>query len=445
VSLSFLGWTAVAGLLLLTVALCAAHLRRLPISIAGLYLGLGMLLGPSGLGWLKVSVPDATPWFEHLTQVAVIVSLFVGGLKLRLPFSAKAWRAVPILAGPIMLLTILGLAAFSHWVMRMDAALALLLGAVLAPTDPVLASAVSVNDARDHDRMRYGLSGEAGLNDGLAFPFVVFAVAWIEERGPGAWLGTWFLVHVLWAAPIALLIGYAMGKYVGHLAAWLRARHRRPSGPSEFLALSLIALSYSAAEAVSAWGFLAVFAAGVGLRRAERTIVEQSPHPQADRARDHPPAEELVPASAQRDQGRPAEAIGTLVAETLAFAHTAERLFELLLVVIIGAALSAHWDARAVPIALFLFFVLRPAATQLSLLNTPTTIAQRWLMGWFGVRGIGSLYYVAYALARVPSAQPVADITLSVVALSIAGHGVSATSLLGLYERSLRRERLSGA
>jgi NhaP-type Na+/H+ or K+/H+ antiporter len=430
---------AIAGALCLSIALSAAYLRRLPITISGLYLLLGVVLGPRVLHWLDFSVRSDTSWFQSLTQVAVIVSLFVGGLKLRLPFRAKAWRTVPWLVGPIMLLTIVGLTLFAHAWLHMDAAFALLLGAILAPTDPVLASAVSVSDAGDRDRMRYGLSGEAGLNDGLAFPFVVFAVAWIRAPGPGAWLGPWLVVHVLWATPVALGIGFTMGKQVGQLAAWLRTRHHDRSGPTEFLALALIALSYVFAEWVSAWGFLAVFAAGVGLRRAEREIVRRSPHPEVEPEREHPPAEDIVPSRARRDHGRPSEAVGSLVAETLAFGETAERLFELTLVVLIGAALSSHWDARAIPIAAFLFVLLRPLATQLALARTPTTVIQRWLMGWFGVRGIGSLYYLAYALAAVPRATEVANITLSVVALSIIVHGVSAHSLLALYERSLRK------
>lgn len=447
---TFLGWMAIAGLLLLSIALASSSLQRLPISTSGLYLAVGAVLGPLCMAWLRIEVTRESHWFEALTQVAVVVSLFVGGLKLRLPFSAAAWRTVPRLAGPIMVLTIAGLAAFAHVALDLPGPIALLLGAVLAPTDPVLASAVSVNEAMDHDRMRYGLSGEAGLNDGMAFPFVVFAVDWVAAGGPGAWIGRWMLERVVWATPVALVLGYTMGKYVGRLAVLLRTRNRDATGPSDFLALALIALSYVAAELVSAWGFLAVFAAGVGLRRAELETVRVAPHPEhadagPDPATGHPPAEDLVAAKVPAEAvEQPAVAVGVVVAETLSFGRTAERLLELTLVVLVGAALADHWDARAVPLALVLFVVLRPIATALVLRGTPTTSAQRWLMGWFGVRGIGSLYYVAYALTRGPQLaglREIADLTLSVVALSIVAHGVTAQPLLALYERSLQRGR----
>lgn len=443
---SFLGWTVVAGALLLGIALSNSYLRRLPISTSALYLGVGAALSPLWGGWLRVEIAPESSWFEYLTQVAVIVSLFIGGLKMRLPFNADAWRAVPRLAGPVMLLTIAGLACFAHFVLHLEPAVALLLSAVLAPTDPVLASAVSVTEAADHDRMRYGLSGEAGLNDGMAFPFVVLAVAWVEHGGAGMWLAEWALVRVLWAAPVALVLGYAMGSGVGRLAVSMRTRDQ-VGAPSDFLALALIALSYAAAEFIHAWGFLAVFAAGVGLRRAELTIVRCAPHPAAaehcDPESEHPPAEDLVaPKAHAQGADQPAVAVGAVVGETLSFGSTAERLLELTLVVLVGAALANHWDVRAIWVALFLFFVLRPLATQLLLVRTPTTTNQRWLMGWFGVRGIGSLYYAAYALTHGPERQgfnEMTDLAVSVVAISIVLHGISAQPLLALYERSLKK------
>lgn len=450
--MSFLGWMGVCGALLLVMALSSAFLRRLPVTTSVIYLLLGMVIGPAGLGWLRIDAREAAPWLERLTEVAVIVSLFVGGLKLRLHWRDPAWAAARRLAGPVMLVCILGVALFARFAMGLDWALALLLGALLAPTDPVLASTVTVNDAGDHDRMRYGLSGEAGFNDGMAFPFVIFALLWSEHGGPGAWIGPWAAHRLLWAVPAALVLGFVLGNGVGHLAVRLRSRQRSSSATGDFLALALIALSYVAAELVGAWGFLAVFAAGVGLRRAEVKVVEDSPHPEADPASeetpegapDHPPAEEMVaPKVADADQDEPAVAVGTLVSEVLSFGDTAERLLEVMLVVLVGVTLAIHWDTRALPLALVLTLVLRPLAARLSLVGTPTTGTQRWLMGWFGIRGIGSLYYLAYALRHGIEGQAATDaanLTLSVVALSIVAHGATAQPLLSWYERKLARE-----
>jgi NhaP-type Na+/H+ or K+/H+ antiporter len=461
--MSFLGWMSLCGGLLLLMALSSAYLRRLPVSTAAIYLALGVVIGPLGFGWLRIDIREATVWFERLTEVAVIVSLFVGGLKLRLPLRHPAWVAAFRLAGPVMLATILGVALFARFVLELDTAVALLLGAVLAPTDPVLASLVSVNNAADQDRMRYGLSGEAGLNDGMAFPFVIFALLWGTHGGAGSWIGVWAVHRLMWAVPAALLLGYTLGTGVGRLAIWLRSRHRDTAAPNDFLALALIALSYVGAETLTAWGFLAVFAAGVGLRRAEMTVVDETPHPDLSGSHQspmevstnesvpHPPAEDLVAAQVTANELKdPAVAAGVLVAETLSFGDTLERLLEVLLVMIVGVCLAIHWDIRAVPLALALFVVIRPLNTLLLLARTATTRVQRGLMGWFGIRGIGSLYYLSYALSHGVSGQAAAEacgLTLSVVALSVLIHGATAQPVLTCYEQALssaRADRGSG-
>ena len=441
--MTFLDWMALAGGLLLLMALSSASLRNLPISTSSIYLALGLAIGPLGFGWLRIDLRNELGWFERLTEVAVIVALFVGGLKLRLPLKDPAWIAARRLGGPIMLATIAGVALCAKLLLGVDTAMALLIGAVLAPTDPVLAGTVKVNSAADHDRMRYGLSGEAGLNDGMAFPFVIFAMLWAEHSGAGGWIAAWGLHRLLWAVPAGLLLGFFLGRGVGRLAIWLRSHQQDTGAPSDFLALALIALSYTGAEAVGAWGFLSTFAAGVGLRHAELHVTRTTPSP-AQREHEssetpalpHPPAEELVGASVQEEELKePAVAAGVLVAETISFGDTVERLLEVMLVVLVGVLLAPHWDPRAVPLALLLFCVIRPLSTRLLLTGTPTTNAQRWLMGWFGIRGIGSLYYLSYALSHGLAPAAAADLTgltISVVALSIFLHGMSAPLLARL-------------
>lgn len=439
--MTFLGWVSLVGVLLLLMALSSAWVRRLPISTGIIYLLVGLILGPLGLGLLHLDAAAQAPWIERLTEIAVVFSLFIGGLRLRLPLRDPAWRAAFWLAGPAMVLCIVGVAAFAHWILGLDVWLSLLLGAILAPTDPVLASTVSVNDAADHDRLRYGLSGEAGLNDGSAFPFVVFALCWYEHDGAGAWIGTWFVHRLLWAVPVALILGFLVGKQVGRVAILLRSHHRDTEAPSDFLALALIALVYAGAEWIGAWGFLAVFAAGVGLRRAEMSVVKESPHPEVGHDVSHPPAEGLVSAAvADHELGEPAVAAGVLVAQTISFGATAERILEVLLVVAVGVAVGAYWDPRAIPLALVLFGIVRPLAVHLTLARSPTTRWQRWMIAAFGVRGIGSLYYLGYALVHGVAggaARDLAALTLSVVALSIVLHGSAASPALARYERSL--------
>jgi NhaP-type Na+/H+ or K+/H+ antiporter len=441
--LTFLQWIALTGAVLLVVALASAHIQRLPVSTSIIYLGLGVLLGPHALGWLVIDLEASASWLGHLTEIAIVFALFVGGLRLRLPLRHRAWRAAYGLAGPVMLASIALVALAAHTLFGLDVATSLLLGAVLAPTDPVLASTVSVNDARDRDRMRYALSGEAGLNDGMAFPFVVLALEWARRGGPGAWLGGWAAHRLLWAVPAALIVGFLIGKHVGRYAIGLRHRHRDAKAPSDFLALALVAFAYVGAEAIGAWGFLAVFAAGVGLRRAEALTVHESPHPDAGNEA-HPPAEHMVAALTEGDAlEQPAVAAGVAVAEVISFGDTVERLLEVLLMVLVGALLLDHFDVRGIAIALLLFVVIRPAATFAFISRSTTSPAQRALLGWFGVRGIGSLYYLAYALGHGltgDAARDVASWTVMVVAASVVLHGVSAAHILARYEASLARQ-----
>jgi sodium/hydrogen antiporter len=446
-TLTFLEALLLAGCLLLTMGLSSAYVRRLPISTAAIYLALGIVLGPIGFGVFDLRMSTNNPAFERVTEIAVIISLFIGGLRLRQPLRSDAWSAVLRLAGPVMLCCIALGGVAAHLLLRLEWPAALLLGAILAPTDPVLASAVSVSKATDDDRVRYGLSGEAGLNDGMAFPFVVLALAWMEHQHFGEWTVHWALHRLLWAVPAGLLFGFFVGRSVGRLAVWLRSHQRDAHAPTDFLALALIFLSYVGAETIEAWGFLATFAAGVGLRSAELKVVSDTPHPEISGSRSvsqapepHPPAEDLVPAMVSETHLKePAVAAGVLVAETITFGETAERLLEVSLVVLIGASLHAHWDMRAIPLAFLLFVIIRPLSANLSLHGTATNKRQRWLLGWFGVRGIGSLYYLAYALhhgLHDPIADVIADLTISVIAISIVVHGVTAQPLFRRYERA---------
>ncbi|HEY0192330.1 MAG TPA: cation:proton antiporter [Kofleriaceae bacterium] len=446
--MSWLAWLAFAGGLLLLFAVASAYVQRLPISTSALYLALGIALGPSGFAVLDIDLSGHAVYVQRITELAIVMALFSGGLRLRLAWRDPAWRPAFLLAGPVMVLSIGAVAAGARLVLGLPMDAALLLAAVLAPTDPVLASAVAVKDAADNDGMRYALSGEAGLNDGTAFPFVVLALAWGAHGGAGAWLVGWAAAKILWAVPAALVVGYVLGLLVGRLAIGMRSRARDAAAPNDFLALALIALAYVAAELIGAWGFIAVFAAGVGLRAAEHRVVLDAPHPDIDANKDidnadHPPAEQLVAAVVEPEAlAQPAVAAGVLVSQILSFGDTVERLVEIALIVAVGSVLVDHWDTRAIPLAAALFLVIRPAATVITLRWTRTTSSQRWLIGWFGVRGIGSLYYVAYAFrngfAR-DGASEIADLAFSVIALSIAIHGITAQPLLTWYAKQLAR------
>lgn len=183
--MSFQQWLLVLGSLLLILGLASAYVRLLPITTSALYLGFGLLIGPLGLGLWQQDLPQVSAWLGHLVEVAVLVSLFLAGLRLRLPLNARQWRPAWLLAGPVLVATVLLFALLLQALLGLGLGLGfcLLLAAILAPTDPVLANLIQVNHASDTDPMRFALTGEAGLNDGIAFPFVMLGLLFLQ--GPG--------------------------------------------------------------------------------------------------------------------------------------------------------------------------------------------------------------------------------------------------------------------
>lgn len=446
--MSFVVWVAVLGAVLLTLALTSSYLRWMPVTTSAVCLLLGIGIGPSGLDLLELPLQDASLWMEHLTEVAVLFSLFVCGLKLRLPLRDKRWRIAFGLAGPVMVLTIAGVCLLLHWALQLPWGPSLLIGAMLAPTDPVLAALVQVNDARDVDSVRFGLSGEAGLNDGIAFPFVILGLLLIHGEGSAAeWQG-WVLRSLLWAVPAGLLTGYWMGRGIGRVTLSLRIRNDDSTlSPNDYLALSLIALAYVVADAIGGYGFLSVFAAGLGLRQVEVKSTGAS----------QPPAEHLVQPVVGHQNVEPQHAVhgnteqmesgqvaaGIMMGDMLSFGGLVERAMEVFLVTLLGVVLIEHWDWRALLVGGVLFCLIRPACVALMPWGTLLDRRQRGLIGWFGIRGIGSLFYLFYALNHGLSdtlATVCTDLTLSVVALSILLHGISTQPILARYEQRKQRK-----
>jgi sodium/hydrogen antiporter len=435
-------WFTTAGILLVGIVLASTLLRSLPISTSIIYLGVGLLLGPSAFGLLSWDAVREAEILKYITEVAVIVSLFTVGLKWRSPLTADFWSLPVRLATVGMVLTICAVALIGTTLLGLSLGAAVLLGAVLAPTDPVLASQVQVRSSTDRDAVRYALTGEAGLNDGLAFPFVMLGLGlmglhpdegaglfklWANgEFGVWGWLG-WDL---LWAVSVGFAVGGLTGSMVGRLALYLHQRRHEIFALHEFLVLGLIALSYGLAELVYGYGFLAVFAAGYALRRIELRATDYAPEPPPE-GLDAEAGEEVSAEEPEKDAQRMATALMT-------FNDQLERILEAAVVVLLGAVLTTEfWTPEVIWLAPLLFLVVRPLVVVVGLLGKGTTYSQEALMGWFGIRGIGSIYYLTYALGYgVPSglADRLTALVLSLVALSIVVHGVSVTPLMKRYE-----------
>ena len=420
-------WFLTIGTLLIAMALAGSVLKRLPLTSAMFYVAAGGLLGPWGLNLLQIDVLDDARIIERLCEVAVLISLFTAGLKLRLPFSDGRWAAPVLLATAAMVVTIAGMTAFGVLVAGLPLGASVLLAAILAPTDPVLASDVQVTHERDAEPLRLSLTGEAGLNDGAAFPFVMLGLGLIGHHELGTYGLRWFSVDVVWAIAGGLLVGAACGASIGKLVLYLRRVHREAVGLDEFLALGLVALSYGIALLLHTYGFLAVFAAGVSVRRVERQHTDAMP----------PTDVADVGHDAEEEATDPATAPAYMARAVLSFNEQLERLGEVAVVVVVGAMLvQVESYALGLALAAALFFVIRPLATVITLSRTSLSRAQHWFVAWFGVRGVGSIYYLAYALTHGLSgaqAQLLVDLTLVVVTASIVAHGISVTPLMDRY------------
>lgn len=394
----------VIGLLLLTVTLGSGWISRLPLSYALIYLCVGIFLGPYGTGLIDLA-PNAE-FIERLTEMVVIISVFSCGLKMNRPFKPWAWEITARLIGFLMPLCIIAIAAVGHWLLNLDWGASILLGAILAPTDPVLASAVQLAHTQDRDELRFGITSESGLNDALAFPFVYFGLHWIENPSWSEWFRQWVAIDLLWAIASAVVMGFV----VANAIVWIERRLQKERPVDEvmedFVALSTILLTYSITEVVNGYGFLAVFVAGV-----------------------------TVQARYYREQDKRLD--------QLEFIERLEKLLEIGTILLLGTLLRVEpifrFGGQALIVAAFLLFAIRPLATWVSTIGhecaRPST---RWLMGWFGIRGVGSLYYLAYALGQdLPSGLglQLTWITCIVIIISIVLHGVSATPLMKWYRK----------
>ncbi|HEY0152029.1 MAG TPA: cation:proton antiporter [Longimicrobium sp.] len=425
-------WFLVVGVLLVAMALSRSIVARLPLSTAMLYLGAGFALGPYGAGLLHVDVYEQSAMWERVTEIAILVSLFAAGLKLRTPLHDGRWILPVRLATLSMTITVGLVTLLGVFAMGLPVGAAVLLGAILAPTDPVLASDVQVTHAADRDRLRFGLTGEAGLNDGSAFPFVMLGLGLLglHEMGEMGW--RWFAVDLVWAVVSGLAVGAVLGTLVGRLVLHLRRVHREAVGLDDFLALGLIALAYGAALLVHGYGFLAVFAAGLALRRIElRESGGEAPPADVAAAAHSTDVEEI----ATDKETAPAY----MAQAALGFTEQLERIGEFTVVLLLGGMISWHFlPAVALWFIPLLFLVIRPLSVYAGLLGSRSTGLQRGMIAWFGIRGIGSVYYLTFAMQHgLPEelSRPLAELVLATVAVSAVAHGISVTPLMALYGR----------
>ena len=405
----------IAGVVILFAALLPTYLSKRPLSLP-IILVAGGTIGIALLPGVEFDPRNHLTVTERATELAVLISLLAAGLSIDRAPGWKRWAPTWRLLSIGMLLTIAGIALAGATLLNLSAGAALLLGAAIAPTDPVLAADVQVGEPSvdgapndTEDQVRLTLTSEAGLNDGLAFPFVFAAIA-IATYGaaPADWFAHWFVVDFAQRLAVGVAIGWLAGKALSRIIF----NPPRPFTPladtnEGFVAVGAILITYGVTELAHGYGFLAVFIAAVTLR---------------DRQRDHVYHKTLHQFTGQIEQ---LLSVGLLVAVGAAIAN--------------GILRALTW--RGAAIAVLVVFVIRPVAARLALIRTTTNPSERRAIEFFGIRGIGSIYYLAYATghAQFGNTDELWAVTIATIVLSIVVHGVTATPVMRELDR--RRER----
>lgn len=399
-------WLTGVGLLIALVAWLPLALKRLPLSLPIICIAIGaaivlipeMSLEPSPLAYPAIT--------ERFTEFVVIIALMGAGLKLDRLFSWRRWCVTWRLLAITMPLSIAAISLIGGWGLGLSWTAALLLGASLAPTDPVLAADVQVGPPKsgEEDEVRFGLTSEAGLNDGLAFPFVNLALALSVAATTGEpWALDWLLHAVIWEVLAGVAVGLAIGWLFGWLTFHVPAESKLAKTGDGLIAIAATLVSYGAAETLDCYGFLAVFVAALSLRRSHR---------------DHEFHHEMH-----------------------AITEQVERLAMMALLLLFGAALMSgllaelRWQDVVAAAAIIL--LVRPAAGLVGLIGFRAKRSEKLTLAFFGIRGVGSFYYLAYALNHGEFAQ--AHRLWAIVALvalfSIVLHGLTVTPIMRRLDR----------
>lgn len=397
------------GAVVLLTAWLPMALRRLPLSLPICCVAIGMLLAWSPFTPLPAINPlENIKWAEHLTEFVLIVALMGAGLKIDRPLGLLRWAATWRLLGIAMPLSIGAIALVGWSVLGLGLASSILLGAALAPTDPVLASDVQVGPPQtgDEDSIRFSLTSEAGLNDGLSFPFVMAAIAIAgQQTGDGfGWLLHWFAFDVVWKLAAGVAMGWLVGRLLGFLTFRMPEAGRIARTGDGLAALGFTCIAYGATELVHGYGFVAVFVAALTLRGVER------------RSEYHGDLHD--------------------------FGEQIERLLMMVLLVCFGSILAegsllSRTDWRTVVVAVLVLAVIRPAAAWVSLIGCRLPWAEKLIVSVFGIRGLGSIYYLAYASGKTKfeNVETVWATVFVIILLSVVTHGATVTPVMRWIDR----------
>ncbi|CCH55602.1 Na(+)/H(+) antiporter 1 [Fibrisoma limi BUZ 3] len=392
------------GGIVLGLGLFARSLRATVFSIPLLALVFGILISPEGLGLLH---PEQWGRPEAILEQAARLTIAIGlmGVALRLPpgFLRQHWRSLSVLLGLGMPLMWLSSSLLAYWLLDLPILVALLAGAVVSPTDPIVASSIVTGElAEDNlpDRVRHTISAESGANDGLAYPIVLLPILLLTKPEGEVW-EHWLVHTVLWEVGIAVLFGILLGVAAGHLLRWAEAR--KTVGQHSFLAfsLALTLVVLGAAKLLGTDGILAVFATGVAL---DRTANANERH-QEERVQE-----------------------------------TVNQFFTLPIFTLLGLMLPwaqwREWGWAGVALAIAVLLLRRLPFILLLRSWTPQLRKTRdaLFMGWFGPIGVAAIFYAVLAMKRT-NQEAIWGIGSLLVCASLVAHGITASPLTKLYGR----------
>lgn len=392
----------VIGLAALGMAWLPSISEKIRVSYSIIYVLLGVILYSVAPGKLPLPLPiyknDLT---LHITELVVIVSLMGTGLKIDRPFTLRNWRIPFRLVSITMLLCIAFVSVLSWAVFGLDPASAILLGAVLAPTDPVLASDVQVGppNEEEEEKVKFALTAEAGMNDGTAFPFTWLAVglALAGSSQKFDWQH-WVWMDLIYRILMAVGIGIMTGKLLGFLLFKLPEKRKFIITKDGFVAISATLVVYGITEMVHGYGFIAVFATAVTLRNYE---MEHHLHRKLH-----------------------------------AFTDQIERIMLAVVLLLFGGSLvtgilsSLTWKMAVFGLAFI--FLIRPLGGMIGLVGLRLRTKQKLAISFFGIRGIGSFFYLAFAFneANFMFKKELWALVSFIVLISIIIHGFTAAPVM---------------
>lgn len=399
----------IVGITSLFASFSPIILKRFKISFTIPLLFLGAILY-----YLKAPLPWPDPiWNEsltiHFSELVVIISLMVAGLKIGLNYSWKEWRNPLRLLGITMPLFMVAVFLFTYYILKFDGPISLLLAAVLAPTDPALASEIQLNKKQSASSknvgIQYNLTAEAGLNDGLAFPFIFLAIIWSKNGSLGAeqWQ-EWLSFYLIYKLVIGILVGIIIGFLYSYFTKKLSNDNNRKIHQA-FVAISLTLISYGLAEILNSYGFLSVFFAGL--------FAHYHQHQKNEKTESEP---------------------------SLSFIENIEKFLIIFWIIFFGGSvMSGILDFITTTSLLFCFglvLILRPLLGYISFYKTDLTPKKKLAISFFGIRGIGSVFYLSYAIkhGNFQDANQLYSIVALVILISIILHGFTAKRMINAFD-----------